>query len=73
MSTKKKGPGGWRPGAGRPKAKRTLARNGTAKLVRFYPEEMAIIEEACEFMGYTQLTPFLRHCILHASKQMLNS
>ena len=73
MSDYKKKQGGWRPGAGRPKSQRTLQPQGKSCIVRFYPEEMALIEEAMEFMGYTTRTPFLRHCILHAAKQMLNS
>ena len=73
MAKKKTGrpQGGWRPGAGRPKAKRTLSRDGKATILRFYPEEMALIEEAMEHMGYTLRAPFLRHCILHSAKQML--
>ena len=47
--TKKRG--GWRPGSGRPKAGRTLARDGSATLLRFYPEERELMEEAAQYMG----------------------
>jgi hypothetical protein len=70
--------GGWRPGAGRP-AKDPASRrspkdkggNGKPITVYLLPDEHDLIMKAARYMGYTTRSPYVRHALMHYSREVI--
>lgn len=60
--------GGWRPGAGRPAKDAPKVKPVSVML---NPTEKALVEEAMAHMGYRDRSPFIRHAVLHFSREVL--
>lgn len=60
--------GGWRPGAGRPAGERPKVKPVSVMLTA---EEKLVVEEAMRYMGYRDRSPFIRHAVLHYSREVL--
>ena len=66
--TKHQQHGGWRPGAGRPKGERPQTKPVSVMLNH---EERLVVDEAMKHMGYRDRSPFIRHAVLHFSREVL--